>query len=277
MTITPEPDAAARDGATITGCPVRHRTTEAVDAGGGAVRVATVLYGAVSYLIFLAVFVYAIGFVTDIAVPRSVDRAIEAPLAKAIVVDLSLLTLFALQHSVMARPAFKRWWTRYVPASIERSTYVVFASAALALMYWQWRSIGTIVWDVHPVPARVALAAVGGAGWVIVLASTFMIDHFELFGLRQVVHAWRSKDHVEKGFRTVLLYRLVRHPLMLGFLIAFWATPTMTAGHLLFSAVTTGYILIALQLEERDLANALGEPYRRYRERVPMLLPRLWR
>jgi methanethiol S-methyltransferase len=278
MTTTPKSHAAVRDGdVTHTGCPVRHGTSGADRTTGGVFRIVAVLYGSFSYLVFLAVFLYAITFVTDIAVPRSIDRAIDAPLAHAVLIDVGLLTLFAVQHSVMARPAFKRWWTRYVPAQIERSTYVLLASAALALLFWQWRSIGTIVWDVQPLPARVALTTLGFAGWAIVLASTFMIDHFELFGMRQVWHAWRSKPHAETSFRTVLFYRLVRHPLMLGFLIAFWATPTMTAGHLLFAVVTTGYILVALQLEERDLVNALGEPYRRYRERVPMLLPRPWR
>jgi protein-S-isoprenylcysteine O-methyltransferase Ste14 len=234
-------------------------------------------YGAFCYAIFLATFLYAMGFVTGVAVPRTIDRAIDAPLAQAVVVDVALLTMFALQHSVMARPGFRRWWTRYVPTSIERSTYVLLASAALALLFWQWRSIDIPVWHVDPSPARIALTALGWAGWGIVLASTFMIDHFELFGLKQVVTQWRSKPHAEAGFRTVLLYRLVRHPLMLGFLIAFWATPTMTAGHLLVAAATTGYILIALQLEERDLVNALGDTYRGYRQRVPMLLPRPWR
>jgi protein-S-isoprenylcysteine O-methyltransferase Ste14 len=240
-------------------------------------RIAAVLYGAVSYVVFLAVFVYAIGFVADVAVPRSINRAIEAPPVQAMLIDLGLLSVFALQHSVMARPAFKRWWTRYVPAAIERSTYVLLASAALTLVFWQWRPIGTVVWDVDLAPARLALTALGYAGWAIVLGSTFMIDHFELFGVRQVIQEWLSKPHGETAFRTVLFYRLVRHPLMLGFLIAFWATPTMTAGHLLFAVVTTGYILVALRLEERDLVNALGEPYRRYRQQVPMLLPHPWR
>ncbi len=276
MTTTPKSPVPGSDTDVVhTGCPVRHQTAGVDRSAGGAVRIAAVLYGAVSYVAFLAVFVYAIGFVTDIAVPRSIDRATNAPLAHAALIDVGLLSLFAVQHSVMARPAFKKWWTRYVPAPVERSTYVLLASAALALLFWQWRSIETIGWDVEPEPARIALTAVGFVGWTIVLASTFMIDHFELFGVRQVLHAWWSKPHGEPGFRTVLLYRLVRHPLMLGFLVAFWSTPTMTVGHLLFALVTTGYIILALQLEERDLVNALGEPYRRYRQRVPMLIPRL--
>jgi methanethiol S-methyltransferase len=274
MSVKPRPDAVT--GPNITGCPVIHRTTEHGHTRRRGARVAALLYGAVSYALFLGVFLYAIGFVNDVVVPRSIDRATEAPLWQAVMVDLGLLTVFAVQHSVMARPAFKRWWTRFVPAAIERSTYVLFASSALALVFWQWRSIDTIVWQVDFVPARAVLYASAAAGWLTVLASTFMIDHFELFGVRQVVLAFQSKAHAEKGFRTVLLYRLVRHPLMLGFLIAFWATPTMTAGHLLFAVTTTAYILVALQIEERDLIDTLGEPYRSYRERVPMLLPQPW-
>jgi len=261
----------------ITSCPVLHHTTGSGHTNRGGARVATLLYGAVSYVLFLGVFLYAIGFVADVVVPRGVDRGIQAPVWQAVIIDLGLLTVFAVQHSVMARPAFKRWWTRFVPVAIERSTYVLFASSALGLVFWQWHSIDATVWHVDLTPARVAMYVLAAAGWLTVLASTFMIDHFELFGVRQVVLAWQSKANTEKGFRTVLLYRLVRHPLMLGFLIAFWATPTMTAGHLLFAVTTTAYILVALQIEERDLIDALGEPYRKYRERVPMLLPQPWR
>ncbi len=265
------------NGPTPSGCPVRGHTGAPAQTGARSLRVAAVLYGALSYVAFLGVFLYLVGFVVDVAVPRSVDRAIHAPIAQAVVIDLGLLLLFALQHSVMARPAFKRWWTRYIPAPIERSTYVLLSSAVFALLYWQWRSIDITVWHVDAVPARMAVYVLGGLGWLIALASTFMIDHFELFGIRQVLHNLLSKPHVQKGFRVVLLYRMVRHPLMLGFLIAFWATPTMTAGHLLFAVANTLYILIAVQLEERDLVEALGEQYRRYRVRVPMLLPRPWR
>ena len=261
----------------ITSCPVLHHHTAHQSTDGRAARIAALVYGAVSYSLFLVVFVYAMWFVADVVVPRSVDRAIDAPVWQAVVIDLGLLTVFAVQHSVMARPAFKRWWTRFIPTAIERSTYVLFASLALALVFWQWREIDTTVWQVDFAPAAVALDALATVGWMTVLASTFMIDHFELFGVRQVVLAWQSKAHAEKGFRTVLLYRLVRHPLMLGFLVAFWATPTMTAGHLLFSLTTTAYILVALRLEERDLIAALGDQYRTYRENVPMLVPRLWR
>ncbi|WP_205878573.1 methanethiol S-methyltransferase [Mycobacterium camsae] len=244
---------------------------------GTPLRLVGLVYGALSYVAFLGAFGYLVGFVVDVAVPRSVDRALKDPPVQAMAIDLGLLLLFALQHSVMARPAFKRWWTRFVPEPVERSTYVLVSSAALALLYWQWRSIDITVWQLDSTPARTAVYAVGALGWLIALTSTFMIDHFELFGLRQVLHNLSSKPHVQKGFRAVLLYRLVRHPLMLGFLLAFWAAPTMTTGHALFAAAFTVYILIALQFEERDLVAALGEQYRRYQARVPMLLPRGWR
>jgi protein-S-isoprenylcysteine O-methyltransferase Ste14 len=237
-------------------------------------RGVTVGYGALSYLVFVVAFLYAIGFVGDIGLPRSVDHAIPAPIGQAAVVNALLLGLFAIQHSVMARPAFKRWWTRLVPQQVERSTYVLIASLVLLLLYWQWRSVPAEIWDVRIPVVRQGLWASFWAGWVTVLATTFMLNHFELFGLRQVYLAWRGKPHSDTGFRTPLLYRIVRHPLMLGFIVAFWATPTMTAGHLMFAAATTGYILIALQFEERDLVAALGAQYRSYRREVPMLLPR---
>ena len=259
------------------GCPVRPRSAGAAQTGGRPLRFAALLYGGLSYAAFLGVFLYLVGFVIDVAVPRSVDHAINGPIVSAVVIDLGLLLVFALQHSVMARPGFKRWWTRIIPEPIERSTYVLVSSAAFALLFWQWRSIDVTVWHVDSAPARAAVYTLGGLGWLIALASTFMIDHFELFGLRQVLHNLLSKPIVQKGFRVVLLYRLVRHPLMLGFLIAFWATPTMTAGHLLFAAANTVYILVAVQFEERDLVAALGQQYRRYQGRVPRLLPRVWR
>lgn len=258
----------------MSACPV-HRGAAGPAPAGGVSRMAALLYGFASYLMFLAVFVYLAGFVTGIAVPRTVDRAIEAPLAQAIIIDVGLLAAFALQHSVMARPAFKRWWTRYVPAVVERSTYVLLASVVLALVCWQWRSIDTVIWSVGSTPGRVALALLAGLGWLTAVAATFMIDHFDLFGLSQVTNHWRSTTQGEKGFREVLAYRVVRHPLLLGFLVAFWAAPTMTAGHLLFAVAMTIYILVAIPIEERDLAAALGEPYQRYRERVPALVPGL--
>ncbi len=274
MSTTPKPSGSVDDRRV---CPVGGHAAATAPVNSRALRVAAVLYGALNYVVFVAVFAYLVGFVVDVVVPRSVDRPAGAPIAQAVIVDVGLLVLFALQHSVMARPGFKQWWTRYVPAAIERSTYLLCTSAVLALMFWQWRAIDTVVWHVGPVPARVALIVLGGVGWVMVFASTLMIDHFDLFGIRQVLNAWSSKSPVESGFREVLLYRVVRHPLLLGFLIAFWAAPTMTAGHLLFTLVMTGYIFTAVRFEERDLIDALGEPYRRYRKRVPMLLPRPWR
>lgn len=240
-------------------------------------RSVAVAYGVICYLLFLVVFLYSIGFVGDLAVPRTVDHGIGAPLAAALVVNMLLLGLFAVQHSVMARPAFKRWWTRFVPAPVERSTYVLFASLLLALLFWQWRTIPAVVWDVAWQPGRVLIWILFGLGWVTVLVSTFLISHFDLFGLRQVYLAWRGIPYTNLRFGTSMLYRAVRHPLMLGFIVAFWAAPTMTAGHLLFAAATTVYILIAIRLEERDLVANLGEQYRDYRTRVPMLVPGLHR
>jgi methanethiol S-methyltransferase len=230
-------------------------------------------YGAVCYAAFLAAFLYLIGFVGNIAVPRSVDHAITAPVVQAVAVNVLLLAVFAVQHSVMARPAFKRWSERFVPKSVERSTYVLSASLALFLLFWQWRTVPAVVWDVTSPVQRLGLWALFWLGWVNVLAATLMIDHFELFGLRQVYSVWREKPHTDLGFRKPLLYRFIRHPIMVGFIIAFWATPTMTGGHLLFAIVATGYILVAVQLEERDLVGALGDPYREYRSEVGMFLP----
>jgi protein-S-isoprenylcysteine O-methyltransferase Ste14 len=236
-------------------------------------RFLTVGYGALCYAVFLAAFLYAIGFVGNIAVPRSVDHAVVAPIGQAVAVNVSLLSLFAIQHSVMARPAFKRRWTRFVPPSVQRSTYVLAASLVLFLLYWLWRSMPAVVWDLTSPLQRLGLWALFWLGWVQVLMATFMINHFELFGLRQVYSVWREKPYTDLGFRKPLLYRFVRHPIMLGFTMAFWSTPTMTAGHLLFAVCTTGYILVAVQLEERDLAVALGDPYRDYRSEVAMFFP----
>ncbi|HUB55343.1 MAG TPA: isoprenylcysteine carboxylmethyltransferase family protein [Mycobacterium sp.] len=238
-------------------------------------RVLIIVYGTVAYLTFVAAFLYAIGFTGNIGVPRSVDHGIHAPLGEALAVNVALLGLFAVQHSVMARPGFKRWWTRFVATSVERSTYVLIASVVLFVVFWQWRTMPAAVWDMTSPIWRAAAWSAFWLGWATVLAASFMISHFELFGLRQAYLAWRGrKPNINNGFRTPLLYRLVRHPLMVGFLIAFWSAPRMTTGHLVFAIATTGYILIAVQFEERDLAASLGQPYREYRRRVPMLVPR---
>ncbi|SEB05879.1 MULTISPECIES: methanethiol S-methyltransferase [unclassified Mycobacterium] len=238
-------------------------------------RYLTLGYGVLCYAVFLASFLYAVGFVGNVVVPRTVDHGIAASIGEAVVVNLILLGLFAVQHSVMARPAFKRMWTRVVPQSIERSTYVLMSSLLLGLLYWQWRTMPQVVWHVTAPAGRYVLLTLFWVGWAIVLMSTFMISHVDLFGLRQVYLAWRGEPYRDLPFRTTMFYRVVRHPIMVGFIIAFWATPMMTAGHLLFSLATTGYILIAIQLEEHDLVAGLGAPYQDYRAEVPMMIPGL--
>jgi protein-S-isoprenylcysteine O-methyltransferase Ste14 len=230
-------------------------------------------YGAASYLVFVASFLYAIGFVGNLFVPRSIDSPASGSLGGALVFDLLLLALFAVPHSVMARPGFKRWWTRFVPSPVERSTYVLVSSLLLGLLCWQWRPIPSVIWDITNPVGRFFLHGAFWAGWAVVFLSTFLINHFDLFGLRQVFLYAQGRDYTPVGFKITGLYSYVRHPIMLGFLVAFWATPTMTAGHLIFALATAAYIVIALQLEERDLVRFHGEQYDAYRRQVGMLLP----
>jgi protein-S-isoprenylcysteine O-methyltransferase Ste14 len=238
-------------------------------------RVIALLYGVLAYLFFAVSFAYAVGFVSGFVVPTTIDRGIVAPTGEAVIVDLLLMSVFAIQHSVMARQGFKRWWTRIVPPVVERSTYVLASSLVLALLLWQWRPIPALVWQIeNPLAAQLVLG-LALIGWLMVGLSTFLISHFELFGIAQVVRNLTGRGAPAPQFYTPLFYRFVRHPLYLGFAIAFWAAPVMTVGHLLFAAVTTAYIFVGILLEERDLVGLFGDEYRRYKSRVPMILP--WR
>lgn len=236
--------------------------------------VLTFLYGVVNYLIFLGVFLYAIAFVGDVFVPKTIDSGgPTGDFWTALLVNLGLLGLFAVQHSGMARPEFKEWWTNVIPEPIERSTYVLFSNAVLLLLYWQWRPMPEVVWSVEANWAVWTLWGLFGLGWGLVLSATFMISHAHLFGVKQVYEHMKGDELSAPAFHVRGLYRYVRHPLNLGFMIAFWAIPEMTAGHLLFALSTTGYIFVAMVLEERDLKARFGQKYRAYRERVPMIMP----
>jgi protein-S-isoprenylcysteine O-methyltransferase Ste14 len=236
-------------------------------------RIAAFLYGLAAYLVFFVTILYAIGFVTGLAVPKTIDSGTVGPIGEALVVNLVLLSMFALQHSVMARKPFKRWWTQFVPAAIERSTYVLLASLVLILLFWQWRPIPTVVWQVADPQVATAVMGLSFFGWFLVFLSTFLINHFELFGLHQVATHLAGRTMPAPRFKTPLLYKVVRHPIYLGFIIAIWAAPVMTAGHLLFATGATAYIFVGIFLEERDLLGEFGEEYKRYRARVGMLIP----
>ena len=238
-------------------------------------RFLALLYGIAAYTLCVVTLLYAIAFVGDMPVPKTIDSGAVASLGESLIVNLVLLLVFAIQHSVMARPAFKAWWMQFVPKPVERSTYVLFASLALVLLFWQWRPLPVVLWHVDQPQLAVAVTALSHLGWLIVFSSTFLINHFELFGLHQVANNLSGRPMAPPRFRTPLFYKFVRHPIYLGLIIAFWATPTMTAGHLLFAAVTAAYIVVGILLEERDLIDLFGDDYRRYRNRVSMLLP--WR
>lgn len=235
-------------------------------------RTLVLLYGVACYAVFFATFLYAIAFLGNLAIPNPIDGEPTTGVGRAIAINIGLLAVFALQHSIMARPAFKRWWTRFVPTAAERSTYVLFSSLALILLFWLWQPIGAVIWQVNSPLGQGLLYAGYASGWILLLLSTFLINHFDLFGLRQSWLYFRGRPYTEIAFRTPSIYKVVRHPLYVGWLLTFWCTPTMTAAHLLFALMTTAYILIAIRLEERDLTRAFPE-YESYRRKVPALIP----
>ena len=236
-------------------------------------RFIILFYGVVAYLIFLLTFLYAMGFMGNFLVPKSIDSGAEGPLIIALLINIGLLSVFAVQHSVMARPAFKTWWTKIIPKAAERSTYTLLSSLALILLFYYWQPIGGIVWQVEGSVGRIILYSLFGFGWALVLVSTFLINHFDLFGLRQVYLNFTGKEYTPLKFGTPGPYKLIRHPLYMGWFFAFWATPTMTLAHLAFAIITTVYILLAIRWEEQDLLTALGEDYANYRKSVPMIIP----
>jgi methanethiol S-methyltransferase len=252
--------------------------TQAIGSNGSTSRTlkfTAFLFGAVAYFTFVFTILYAIGFVSGLVVPKTIDSGVKSSNLVALVVNLALMSLFAVQHSMMARKGFKQWWTQFIAKPVERSTYVLLSSLTLLLLFWQWRPMPAMVWHIEEPEMAATIATVSFGGWVLVFASTFLINHFELFGLHQVANNLAGRQMPAPIFRTPLLYNFVRHPIYLGFIIAFWAAPVMTVGHVLFACVTTAYIFVGILLEERDLIDMFGDEYRRYKQRVSMLLP--WR
>jgi protein-S-isoprenylcysteine O-methyltransferase Ste14 len=236
-------------------------------------KIIALLYGVIAYFAFFGTVLYTIGFVGNFIVPKSIDGEPQVPLIQALLINASLLLLFALQHSIMARPFFKKWWTNIIPEAMERSTFVLLSSLCLILMMWQWQPIGGVIWSVENEIAKTGLVVLYITGWAIVFISTFLINHFDLFGLRQTWFYIAGKKYEDIPFQVPLFYRFVRHPLYLRFLIAFWSTPVMTIAHLLFAVLTTGYVLTAIKFEENDMVKTLGENYKSYKTRVPKIIP----
>ena len=262
-------------GSQVTSSPgATGSATGANSKAGGAARLLAFAYGSLAYVLFLGTYLYAIGFIGNFAVPTRLDSSAQGPFGQALLINLLLLGLFAVQHSVMARPGFKAVWTRIVPKPVERSTYVLFSDVALILMFALWQPMGVVIWNAENPALRVVLYGLMATGFFIVLVATFLINHFDLFGMRQVYLYLRGREYTPLRFKTPLFYKYVRHPLYVGWLLAFWAAPTMTVAHLVFAVMTTAYILVAIRFEERDLITMHGKDYVRYRREVPMLIPR---